>query len=229
MIEMPSGASILAVADGMGGGPRGDDASGLIVDLIASRAKALSSPENSRVQVLDAIEDASAQIRGWGVGSATTVLVVEIEAGSYRTYHVGDSEAVVTGQRGRIKWRTISHSPVGYATASGMLERGEAMVHEDRHLVESMVGLEGMHVDVGERRPFARRDTLAMGTDGLFDNLPESEIVDLVRSGPLPTAAAVLVDRVHEIMSSSDETGRGKPDDLAFILYRPGASTPGAP
>ena len=221
VILLPGGEAVLAVADGMGGGARADDAAASIVDSLAARVQALTEEANSRIQVLDAIEAASAEIRSWGVGAATTVLVAEIEPEAYRTYHVGDSEALVTGQRGRIKWRTISHSPVGYATASGMLPARDAMVHEDRHLVDSMLGLEGMRVDVGERRRFARRDTLILGTDGLFDNLSESEIVEIVRKGKLEVAGAELLSRVQARMEAAESGGAGKPDDVAFILYRP--------
>lgn len=219
VILLPAGGLVLAVADGMGGGPRADDASATIVDLLAARAKALSGAGNSRVQVLDAIEEASAEIRSWGVGAATTVVVAEIEERRYRTYHVGDSEALVTGQRGRVKWRTISHSPVGYATASGILEAGDAMVHEDRHYVDSMLGLEGMRVDVGERRPFAALDTLVLGSDGLFDNVEEEELVQIIRSGPLTRSAEQLCQSARQAMQG--DAAVGKPDDLAFILYRP--------
>ena len=95
------------------------------------------------------------------------------------------------------------------------------MVHEDRHFVDSMLGLEGMRVDVGERRPFAPRDSLVLGSDGLFDNLGEKEIVEVVRKGALAAAAAVLLSLVRERMASTDPLVPGKADDLAFILYRP--------
>ena len=59
VIELPGDACLLAVADGMGGGPRGDDASAAIVDCLAQRAQALADDSGSRMQVLDAIEEAS--------------------------------------------------------------------------------------------------------------------------------------------------------------------------
>jgi serine/threonine protein phosphatase PrpC len=221
VIELPGDACLLAVADGMGSGPRADDASAAIIDCLSTRAEALVDDTAARVQVLDAIEEANERIRGWGVGAATTVMVVEVDAGTYRTFHVGDSEALVTGQRGKLKWQTISHSPVGYAMASGLMEVQDAMVHEERHLVDSMLGMEGMRVDVGERRRFSERDTLILATDGLFDNLAVSEIVDIIRKGRLRGAAKQLLEKTLERMTTVSEGTPGKPDDLAFILYRP--------
>lgn len=217
----PDDHYLLAVADGMGGGPRADDAAAQIVESLADRAQAARDDSTARVQVLDAIEEASEKIRAWGVGAATTVIVADVDGDAYRTYHVGDSEAVVCGQRGRVKWQTISHSPVGYARASGLLGPSDAMVHEDRHLVDSMVGLEGMRVDLGERRRFAVRDTLVLATDGLFDNLSLDEIVARMRKGPLLAVGRGLVDLARKRMTSAAENQPGKPDDLAFILYRP--------
>lgn len=221
VIELPGDACLLAVADGMGSGARADDAAATIVECLAQRAEALADDTAGRIQVLDAIEEANERVRAWAVGAATTVMVVEVDAGAYRTYHVGDSEALVTGQRGKLKWQTISHSPVGYAMASGLLDTQDAMVHEERHLVDSMLGMEGMRVDVGERRRFSARDTLVLATDGLFDNLRMKEIVEIIRKGTLRSAAQTLLDVSLRRMTTHSEEDPGKADDLAFILYRP--------
>jgi serine/threonine protein phosphatase PrpC len=225
IIHLAADSHLLAVADGMGSGPRADDASAAIVQSLAKRAEALADEGASRLEVLNAIEEANEAIRGWGVGAATTVVVAKVDAGAYRTYHVGDSEALVTGQRGKLKWQTISHSPVGYAQASGLLDAHDAMVHEERHLVHSMLGMEGMRVDVGERRRFAAFDTLVLGSDGLFDNLEVSEIVEIIRRGPLDKAANALLSRSLERMIRPETSGPGKPDDIAFVLYRPSPTT----
>jgi len=221
VLELPGGGCLLAVADGMGSGARAADAAAEIVDCLVSRAGTLGENGSSRIQVMDAIEEADERIRSWGVGAATTVVVAEIDGGNYRTYHVGDSEAVVTGQRGKLKWQTVSQSSVGYAQASGLLDPRDAMVHEERHLVDSVLGMPGMRVEVGERRPFAAYDTLVLGTDGLFDNLEMPEIVEIVRKGPLDAAAQALLERSRERMDHPRPDGPGKADDIAFLLYRP--------
>lgn len=221
VLELGPHSYLLAVADGMGSGARADDASAAIVECLAKRASSLVEESTSRLEILNAIEEASEQIRGWGVGAATTVVIARVDGEAYRTYHVGDSEALVTGQRGKLKWQTVSHSPVGYAQASGLLDAHDAMVHEERHLVNSMLGMEGMRVDVGERRHFAARDTLVLGSDGLFDNLEVSEIVEFIRRGPLKRAADSLLTMSLQRMNRPEAQGPGKPDDIAFILYRP--------
>ena len=41
---------------------------------------------------------------------------------------------LTTGQRGRLRMQTVSHSPVGFAIEYGLLDESEAMHHEERHL-----------------------------------------------------------------------------------------------
>ena len=73
-----------------------------------------------------------------------------------------------------------------------MLDEDEAMYHAERHLISSMVGMADMRVEVGPVVKLALRDTLVVGSDGLFDNLFVREIVELVRKGPLQKAGRQL-------------------------------------
>jgi len=73
---------------------------------------------------------------------------------------------------------------------------------------------------VGPNTDLGVRDTLLLGSDGLFDNLHREEIVALVRRGPLPEAGRALVGRVRERMAGADPGAPCKPDDLTFLLFR---------
>jgi serine/threonine protein phosphatase PrpC len=127
---------------------------------------------------------------------------------------------VVCGQRGKLKYQSVPHSPVGYAEASGMIDEDAAMFHADRHLVSNMVGMADMRLEVGPLVPLARYDTVVVGSDGLFDNLFVSEIIEHVRAGPLARAAQRLLATCRERMRQVDTDHPHKPDDLAFILFR---------
>ena len=145
--------------------------------------------------------------------------MVEIHGDAIRTYHVGDSMVMVVGQRGKLKMETISHSPVGYAMGAGMLSADEAIVHDDLHLVSNVVGSPDMHISMGIPFRLAARDTLLLATDGLFDNIPRDEIIDIIRAGPLPQCADRLAAYARQRMAEG--VAPFKPDDLTFILYRP--------
>ena len=165
-------------------------------------------------------EKANQAVLDLGVGAATTLAVVEIQASQIRPYHVGDSEILVVGQRGKVKLHIVPHSPVGYAVESGMLDKDAAMYHADRHLVSNLIGTNDMHIQVGAPLELSRYDTVLLASDGLADNLHLEEIVALVRKGPLEKAAESLSRKAIDRMCNASEGKPSKPDDLTFILYR---------
>ncbi len=225
VIELSDDRCVLIVADGMGGGLSGDKASSLAVTAITDQVR-VAEVEGAplRAGILNGFEHAQATISSSLSGAATTLLVVEIQGNQARTYHVGDSEACVFGQRGKLKAQTGSHSPVGYAVRSGLLDEAEALHHEDRHYVSNMIGLEDMSVEMGLPFALAAKDTLILASDGLFDNLTLAEIVEAARMGPLQQAVAALAGRTLERMAAADAGADSmlpsKPDDLAILAHR---------
>ncbi len=219
LIPGDAGSAVLAVADGLGGLPAGSLASGLALQQLAD-VVAGQSGEDQREAVLTGIETANTAVMASGQGGGTTLAVVSIDNDSMRAYCAGDSMVVVCGQRGKLKYQSVPHSPVGYAQAAGMLDEDAAMFHAERHLVSNMVGMAEMHVEVSPVVRLALHDTVVVGSDGLFDNLFISEIVERVRSGPLVAAASRLLETCRERMASVADGRPHKPDDLAFILYR---------
>lgn len=214
-------AGVLVVADGIGGLPSGKVASSTAVRQVSKNVIAnCSRPPEFREAVLDGIEQANQIVMDQGSGCGTTIAAVEITNQNIRPYHVGDSAIVVTGQRGKIKHQSISHSPVGYAVEAGLIEANDAMYDEERHLVSNIIGTYDMRVEVGPRITMAPFDTLLIASDGLFDNLRIDEIRDFIRTGPLPAAAENLVQACRIRMNNPSETLPHKPDDIGFILFR---------
>ncbi|GMR17877.1 MAG: hypothetical protein BMS9Abin33_0271 [Gammaproteobacteria bacterium] len=210
---------VLAIADGLGGQPAGAQASEIAVKQVAAACQDIDNPD-VRATILNGIEKANSKIIEQGSGSATTLAVAEVYGNNIRPYHIGDSVIMVIGQRGKIKLQTVAHSPVSYAVEAGLLDEGEAIHHQERHLVSNIVGSPEMRVEVGSPLSMSVRDTLLLGSDGLFDNLHIPEIVKIVRKGPLKKAAQQLISITRERMSSSKPDEPSKPDDLSFILYR---------
>ncbi len=220
---------LLAVADGCGGMASGEVAARTAVESLQSVLDSASdSPSPLRTIVLDAFEKANRQVLEIGGGAATTMAVVEVDGPVLRTYHVGDSSIMLLGNRGKIRLLTTSHSPVGYALEAGILDEHEAIHHEDRHLVSNVIGTEDFHIEIGSRRKMHVRDTIVIGSDGLFDNLLLTEIVEIVRKGPLPQAARHLAQLASDRMDHPIDGHPSKPDDLTFILFRPGPRRDGA-
>ena len=189
---------VLAVADGLGGHAGGERASRLSIDTIHEKIQEAllvsddSDTESLRPAILDGIEAANAAVRALGTGAATTLSLVEIQGRVVRAFQVGDSAILLAGQRGKLKYQTIAHSPIGYAVEAGLLAEEEAIHHAERHMISNVIGSEQMHVEMGPTIRMAARDTLVLASDGLLDNLLPSEIVELVRTGPLDRAVGEL-------------------------------------
>jgi len=228
LFALPDGRVVIAVADGMGGLAAGERAAAEALDALAESLDGAVGREAAlRDGILDGFELAHERVVAIPAVTGTTLIAVVLEGGSARPFHVGDSAALITGQRGRVKLLTPSHSPVGYAVEAGLLDEEDAFVHEERHLVSNAIGTGAMKIEVGPVVPVTPRDTLVVGSDGLFDNLRIDEIVAAVRIGTLHAAAARLAAACRERMSASDEERPGKLDDLTFVLFRAARASAG--
>lgn len=210
---------VLAVADGAGGQPAGDRASEAAVAALCETVREAEGLP-LREAVLQGFDRANAAVLALGVGAATTLVVAELEGATLRTYHAGDSRALVCGKRGLLKLLTAAHSPVGHAVQAGILEEDEALHHEELHLVSNMIGGDDMRVEMGAPLELASLDTVLLASDGVFDNLGPEEIVEHVRKGPLQSAADTLIEAIARRMQGDDPAAPSKPDDVSLICLR---------
>jgi serine/threonine protein phosphatase PrpC len=174
-----------------------------------------------RDAILNGFEAANLALLEVATGLATTLAAVEIDGHTVRPYHVGDSVILLFGQRGRLKLKTISHSPVGYALESGLIDPHDAIHHDERHIISNVVGSSEMRIEIGPAFRMAPFDTLLLASDGLLDNLHVAEIVDWARKGCLDRAAHHLATQARERMQAPSAEHPSKPDDLTFLLFRP--------
>ena len=222
LIPVGDHAGVFVVADGLGGLPAGEAAARLaVMSLKESLSDVTDNGLSLREAILNGIEQANADILALGTGCATTLAVVELQAGVMRSYHVGDSLIMLVGQRGKLKFQNVFHSPVGYAVEAGLLDETEAIHHEARNVVSNVIGMPGMRIDIGPAIELAPRDTLLLASDGLPDNLYVDEIVALMKSGPLAQAADALIRDCRKRMQAPLQGQPSHPDDLSIILYRP--------
>jgi PPM family protein phosphatase len=227
LLVLPLGPdqAVLAVADGLGGMPGGAVAAARAVEGLAAAVEeglALGLP--LQTAVLNGIQRANESVLALGTGAATTLAVAELSGDQVRAYNVGDSEVMVIGQRGRLKLRTISHSPVGFALQAGLVDHEEALHHEDRHLVSNFVGSRDMRIEVGSAVRLGPLDTVLVCSDGLVDNLRLAEISNTLRCGPIDervrALAVAALERMIPAEAPADNAQPSKPDDLTLIAFR---------
>ena len=214
-------AAVLVVADGAGGLPAGKKASmTAALTLAESLQLALEKTLLLRTAILNGIEAANDAVRDLANGSATTLTVMTIEGRLARSYQIGDSEALVVGQRGLIKLQTTVQSPTGFAVEAGFLDQREALHHAERHLVSNFMGTVDMSIDVGAAVELRPRDTIVLASDGVTDNVHIDELVEMVRKGPLDEAADTVIAKAVQRMATERPGQPSKPDDLSLIVFR---------
>ena len=214
-------AAVLVVADGAGGLPAGKRASlCAVTTLIDSLNASMAETMMLRNAILNGIEAANVAVQDLGNGSATTLTVVTIEGLIARAYQIGDSEALIVGQRGLLKLQTPVHSPTGLAVEAGFLDQRAALHHAERHLVSNFVGTPDMRIDVGGQVTLRPRDTILIASDGLMDNVHIHEIIERIRKGPIDKAAESVISLARRRMGAPATDQPSKPDDLSLILFR---------
>jgi serine/threonine protein phosphatase PrpC len=137
-----------------------------------------------------------------------------------RVFHVGDAEALLCSNRGKLKFSTVAHSPTAMAVELGMMNEREAMNHEDRNIVNNHVGSREMRIEIGPSLRVGKRDTVLLASDGLFDNLMVTKVVDRVRSKDLAKRAESVLKHARQRMLIDSTLQTAKPDDLSVLMFR---------
>lgn len=224
---LADGRAVLAVVDGMGGMPDGDAAARLTLEALSERLQEPGAEEDARAALVEGFERANESVLARAAGSGATLVAALVGQGRVQVVHAGDAEALLIGQRGRVKLRTIAHSPIAEALEAGVLDERAAMTHEERHIVTNAIGMRPLAIEVGPELELAQRDTLVLASDGLFDNLTLGEVVSALRAGPLAMAAERAADHALRRMLGVDGEPRlGKPDDLSLVAFRPAQDAP---
>ena len=211
-------SGVLIIADGMGGQPSGEKAARIIVETFAEILESHKGESDLRGAILEAIEQSNEKIKELQVGAGSTVVALEIQGQNIRPYHVGDSSVIVVGQRGKLKYQSIAHSPVGYALESGIVGEEELHDHDEKHIVSNIVGSGDMRIEIGSFIKLDRRDTVLLTTDGITDNLTAETIIETIRKGDLDTVRENLADLAKKNMENPEKESH--PDDISFILFR---------
>lgn len=209
---------VLAIADGAGGHPKGElAAKSILQNIKRSLNDKKNQSESRRLQIIDAIDQTNRELIASGTGARTTLTVCEVTDNWARGYQVGDSTLVICGQKGKLKHRSTSHSPVGYGIEAGLIDETEALQHPDLHIISNLVGEAGMKIELGPEVPLNPNDSIFLASDGIFDNFPSEIIIELVRKGDIDNIAKSLIDMINiEIYAKNDS----KKDDISFILFK---------
>lgn len=209
------GASLYAVADGMGGHAAGDVAS---QTAIASFTAAFQQTHNLRTAVETAnrtiFERAEAEPDKSGMG--TTLIAVHITGNTLRAAHVGDSRLYLL-RNGVLEQITRDHTLAQELIDSGRLHPALAQHHPSNHILTRALGTSrDVEVDLLEET-LVPHDVLLLCTDGLTGMLADDVIREILLS------SSELSQRADELVEQAKR--RGGLDNITFILLEVSAQT----
>lgn len=218
---------LVAVADGMGGHPAGDVASGLAIEtLVDVLESAFSEPpererEPSGAPMAEAVRRAHERILAdgrehpsrRGMGTTLTALQVLDAPLRYRVGHVGDSRAY-RFHDGELDPLTRDQTALQKEVDAGRLSREEARVHPMGHVLSQALGTtESPEPQVVSGSP-GPNDLFLLCSDGLTAVLSEDRIHGILEEEAgegLQAVADRLVDATLE---------GGAPDNVTVALLR---------
>jgi len=207
--ELGARTALYAVADGMGGHDRGEVASSLAIETLFEEArKRLKRSKRRDVGTLKRLLRTSFQKANRAVlecgrnhesNMGTTLVTAMLYERSEALFaNVGDSRAYLL-RDGRLEQITRDHSLVAYLVQMGELTKEQARTHPSGNiLVRSVGSTDDVEIDVFHI-PLQAGDALLLCTDGLWSELPDEELQQVLASDPDPTAICqTLVDKGND-------------------------------
>ena len=213
-------AGIWVVADGMGGHAAGDVASSSIVDRLsqipatADANELVDAAENSLLEVNeDLIQQAAERTDRQTMGSTVALMLAFhkkcflLWAGDSRIYRVRNNE---------LKRITYDHSKVQDLVDEGLLTEEEAERHPEANVITRAIGASRnlfIDLDMYDVKP---GDRYMLCSDGLYKEVQEEEMVDLITQGSPEDACNALIDLTLE---------RGSRDNVSVIVVQADTTT----
>jgi serine/threonine protein phosphatase PrpC len=207
-------AHILAVADGVGGGPGGRLAS---EEAVRSLSKAvhekfeLTPSEALRhgFSLANAAVRAIAQANPDLAGMASTLTAALVRGAQVWLANVGDSRTYLV-RRGSAAALTYDHSWVAEQVEAGTMTADQAAADPRRNLITRAVGVDpDLEPDLYKPVALEDGDILLLCSDGLYGVVDDAELARMAGEGAPEECVASLVALANE---------RGGPDNISVVL-----------
>ncbi|WP_271396384.1 Stp1/IreP family PP2C-type Ser/Thr phosphatase [Salinicoccus roseus] len=213
-----TGQMLMLVSDGMGGHRYGDVASRFVHDEIgdAWENENLLNVEDGVEFLRRLVMDVNRRMFDYQQenpeyqGMGTTLVLAAVIEETIIILNVGDSRAYVMNDR-TIEQVTKDHSFVNMLVDAGEITEAEAKVHPKRNIITKAMGTDRLiQADVFRLRN-RQYDYLLLASDGLTDNLDDSELHAIITRGgrALEEKASQLVDQALK---------SGSTDNISLVL-----------
>jgi protein phosphatase len=208
---------LVIVADGMGGTEGGQFASRIAVESV-QQCYSSAAEDDPQAKLMAAFQLAHAQVREKARGNPTlrgmgTTLTAFALVGNRLYYaHVGDSRLYLL-RSGKLTALTRDHSLVARLVESGVIHPRDAESHPQKHVLTAAVGVSDEVLPDAPAEPVAlqQSDILMACTDGLWGQMSEAEITEILDSKTPAEACRALVQLAKE---------HGGPDNITLQILR---------
>lgn len=213
-----TGQMLMLVSDGMGGHRYGDVASRFVHDEVgdAWENENLLNVEDGVEFLRRLVMDVNRRMFDYQQenpeyqGMGTTLVLAAVIEEAIIILNVGDSRAYAMNDR-TIEQVTKDHSFVNMLVDAGEITEAEAKVHPKRNIITKAMGTDRLiQADVFRLRN-RQYDYLLLASDGLTDDLDDSELHAIITRGgrALEEKASQLVDQALE---------SGSTDNISLVL-----------
>jgi len=210
---------VAVVADGMGGHEGGQIASRIAVDAVLEIYSA-AGESNPQERLLEAFREAHRRIQQQArehpdlLGMGTTCTAFALVGEHLHFAHVGDSHLYLL-RAANLRLLTRDHSLVARLVETGMIRTEEAENHPQKHVLTAALGVaDEIEPDFpAEPLLLEKSAVLLVCTDGLWGQMTERELRDVMASQPPADACRTLVQLARD---------RGGPDNITLQIARVG-------
>ena len=211
---------LLAVADGMGGHAKGEEASKIALNAIARAVIPELSNDTPFTELLEkGIQNANQDILDYTAkypessGMGTTSVCAVVKGNEVHLANVGDSRAYVVSDD-EIRGVTKDHSYVQALVDEGKITQAEAREHPKKNIITKAVGI-SPSVEVDKSiLTLGSDESLLLCCDGVIAHLTDEDIHKIINDSPDPQSAC------QKIVDTANE--RGGSDNISLIILSAG-------
>ncbi|MCG8068141.1 MAG: protein phosphatase 2C domain-containing protein [Candidatus Thiodiazotropha taylori] len=222
VMEAPD-AILLALADGMGGHPKGEMAAQILMDnarkaFLTSR-KPISNP---RFFLSGLMEMSHQQITAFGdrqeppIEPRTTGVLCLVQEDCAYWAHIGDSRLYIM-RDGVIHLRTDDHSYVEHLRQQGLISAAQVHTHKFRNYVTRCLGGNSNRpvAELSGPHDLKKGDVVLLCSDGFWGPLPERPMVDSLYKNNAP-----LLNNISDLAKQAETKSNPESDNVTVVALR---------
>lgn len=214
-------AHLLAVADGVGGGPSGEIASATAVATLREWFDG-HTVDDARGRLTKAAQAASDAILNLAraspvhEGMSSTLVAALVQRTDLYVANVGDSRAYLI--RDRVACRlTTDHTLAEEFVLAGTMSQKEADQSRQRHVLTRSLGAHpSVEVDTFGPQLLREGDAILLCSDGLYGVVPDTSLAEICADNPPQDAAELLIGLANQ---------NGGPDNISVIIAAVGRAS----